>query len=376
MNRNEISELRRRLNPEKNNIPEILGCYVDTKGEIISSFRRPLISMPQEECEKYLNIFRKTLSGTPGKNLIDVEFYPYDVMNSENHKALMHLRETGLKDEEAVQDLFARIISALKMETNYLILLLCDSYDVPFKGRDDVKVDDASEEVFNYFLCCVCPVVTGKTELGYRHDDKRFHNAVISQMLKPPVLGFLYPAFDDRCTNIYGALLYSRNAQENHAAFVNAVFNRPAPMTAPEQKDCFDQLLSDAMDARCSFEVMQNLNQQLCDKLAAHKESGSPEVLSFTAEEMGELLEDSGSAPEQAEAFIHSCEERLGKDAAILPANVCNPRKMTVETEQIKISLDPQYSYLIKTKKENCRKYIIISADAGVEINGVPVEIE
>ena len=127
MNRNEISELRRRLNPEKNNIPEILGCYVDTKGEIISSFRRPLISMPQEECEKYLNIFRKTLSGTPGKNLIDVEFDPYDVMNSENHKALMHLRETGLKDEEAVQDLFARIISALKMETNYLILLLCDS---------------------------------------------------------------------------------------------------------------------------------------------------------------------------------------------------------------------------------------------------------
>ena len=108
MNRNEISELRRRLNPEKNNIPEILGCYVDTKGEIISSFRRPLISMPQEECEKYLNIFRKTLSGTPGKNLIDVEFDPYDVMNSENHKALMHLRETGLKDEEAVQDLFAR----------------------------------------------------------------------------------------------------------------------------------------------------------------------------------------------------------------------------------------------------------------------------
>ena len=88
------------------------------------------------------------------------------------------------------------------------------------------------------------------------------------------------------------------------------------------------------------------------------------------------LLEDSGSAPEQAEAFIHSCQERLGQDAAILPANICNPKKLTVETEQIKISLDPQYSYLIKTKKENGRKYIMIAADSGVEINGVPVEID
>ena len=373
MNNKEVRELKRRLQPGKNNITHLYGCYVNSATrEVISHFDEPVSMLDEQEQKAYFALLNKCLSGGMGKNLMDVSFTTEQVRDSEEHRLLSQLRQTRLEDETLRQRLCALLTENLSFEEkNFLILMAYDAYDVK-AGKED----EDSTDVFRYFLCCVCPVVTGKAELGYRHDDKRFHNAVISQMLKPPVLGFLYPAFDDRCTNIYGALLYSRNAQENHAAFVNAVFNRPAPMTAPEQKDCFDQLLSDAMDARCSFEVMQNLNQQLCDKMAAHKESGSPEVLSFTAEEMGELLEDSGTAPEQAEAFIHSCEERLGKEAAILPANICNPRKMTVKTEQIKISLDPQYSYLIKTKKENGRKYIIISADAGVEINGVPVEIE
>ena len=249
MNRNEISELRRRLNPEKNNIPEILGCYVDTKGEIISSFRRPLISMPQEECEKYLNIFRKTLSGTPGKNLIDVEFDPYDVMNSENHKALMHLRETGLKDEEAVQDLFARIISALKMETNYLILLLCDSYDVPFKGRDDVKVDDASEEVFQYILCAICPVKPTKPALSYFASENEFHQREEDWVVAAPDVGFLFPAFDDRASNIYKTVFYARDAETRHEELTDELFAAPMPRPAMEQLAAFQSVLENALEA-------------------------------------------------------------------------------------------------------------------------------
>ena len=363
MNNKEVRELKRRLQPAKNNITHLYGCYVNSATrEVISHFDEPVSLLDEQEQKEYFALLNKCLSGGMGKNLMDVSFTTEQVRDSEEHRLLSQLRQTRLEDEELRRRLCTLLMENLSFEEkNYLILMAYDAYDV----KADKEEED-SGDVFRYFLCCVCPVVTGKAELGYRHDDKRFHNAVISQMVKAPVLGFLYPAFDDRCTNIYGALLYSRNAQENHAAFVSSVFNRPAPMTAPEQKDCFDQLLSDAMDAKCSFEVMQTLHQQLCDKLAAHKESGSPEVLSFTAEEMGEMLE----------AFVRSCEERLGKEAAILPANICNPRKLTVETEQIKISLDPQYSYLIKTKKENGRKYIIISADAGVEINGVPVEIE
>lgn len=373
MNNKEVREIKRRLQPNKNNITHIYGCYVNSATrEVISSFDEPVSMLDEQEQKEYFAFLNKSLSGGMGKNLMDVSFTTAQVQNSEEHQLLTQLRQTKLEDESLREKLCGLLTENLSFEEkNYLILMAYDAYDV--KADKD---EDDSRDVFRYILCCVCPVTTGKAELGYRHDDKRFHNAVISQMVTAPILGFMYPAFDDRCTNIYGALLYSRNADENHAAFVNSVFKRPAPMTAPEQKDCFDELLSDSMDSRCSFEVMQNLNQQLCDKIAAHKESGSPEVLSFTGYEVGEMLEESGTPAEQVDAFVHSYEERLGKDTAVVSTNICNPKKMTVETEQIKISLDPQYSYLIKTKVENGRKYIIISADSGVEINGVPVEIQ
>lgn len=372
MNNKEVREIKRRIKPAKNNITHIYGCYVNSATrEVISNFDEPVSLLEEQEQIEYFNLLSKSLSGGMGKNLMDVSFTTEQVKDSPEHKLLSDLRQSKLEDESLREQFCTMLMENLSFEEkNYLILMAYDAYDVKA-----MKEEEDSSDVFRYFLCCVCPVATGKAELGYRHDDKRFHNAVISQMVAAPVLGFMYPAFDDRCTNIYGALLYSNKAEENHAAFVNSVFNRPAPLTAVEQKDCFDELLSDSMDSKCSFEVMQNLNQQICDKINAHKESGSPEVLSFTGYEVGEMLEDSGTPPEQVDAFIHSYEERLGKDAEVVSTNICNPKKMTVETEQIKISLDPQYSYLIKTKVEDGRKYIIISADTGVEINGVPVEI-
>lgn len=373
MNNKELREIKRRIQPGKNNINHIYGCYVNSATrEVISSFDEPVNLLSEQEQLEYFKLLSKALSGGMGKNLSDVSFSTAQVQGSPEHGLLTQLRQSRLEDESLREKLCSLLMENLSFEEkNYLILMAYDAYDVKAE-----KEDEDSTDVFRYILCCVCPVATGKAELGYDHEDRRFHNAVISQMVTAPILGFMYPAFDDRSTNIYGALLYSRNAQENHAAFVNAVFNLPAPMTAAEQKDCFDQLLSDSMDSRCSFEVVQNLNQQLCDRIAAHKESRSPDVLSFTAHEMAEMLEESGSSPEQAEAFVRCCDERLGRDAQVVSTSICNSRKMTVETEQIKISLDPQFSHLIKTMKENGRKYIIIPADTGVEINGIPVEIE
>lgn len=372
MNNKEVREIKRRLQPGKNNITHLYGCYVNSATrEVISSFDEPVSMLEEQEQTEYFGLLNKSLSGGMGKNLMDVSFTTAQVQGSPEHQLLSQLRQSRFEDEGLREQLCSLLMENLSFEEkNYLILMAYDAYDVAWD-----KDSEESGDVFRYILCCVCPVTAGRAELGYRHDDRRFHNVVISQMVTAPILGFMYPAFDDRCTNIYGALLYSRNARENHAAFVNSVFRLPAPMTAMEQKDCIDGLLTDCIGQECSFETVQNLNRQICEKISAHKESGSPELLSFTGHEMGELLEESGAAPERVESFIQGCEERLGKDGAVVSTNICNPKRMTIETEQIKISLDPQYSHLITTKKENGRKYIIIAADTGVEINGVPVDI-
>ena len=139
MNSKEYAEIRRRLNPEKNNIDVIRGCYVNEKREIVTTFSHSLLTLPQGEAEKYLSIFRKTITGTPGKNLIDIAFRPDQVLDGDQHALLTALKNTALKVDQAVEKFFQRVADALDLEGNYLILLMYDAYDLPFHptGEED-----------------------------------------------------------------------------------------------------------------------------------------------------------------------------------------------------------------------------------------------
>ena len=168
MNQKEISELKRRFRLGKNAIGRIYGCYVNSQKEIVSYLDEPLDRMPEEEAEKYLALLKKALSGALGRNLIDIVFSTQQVADSDEHRRLMALRDSGLKDGEVRQEFYQTVIDALDMgESNYLILLAHDAYDVPHRGRDDEMQADAGDEVFSCIVCCICPVKHGKLELGY-----------------------------------------------------------------------------------------------------------------------------------------------------------------------------------------------------------------
>ena len=182
MNQRELGELRRRFRPEKSAISRIYGCYVNSSREIIAYIDQSLGLMPQEEAEKYLGLLKKALSGTLGRNLIDIVFSTQQVADSEEHRLLSALRTSELKDAEARDAFYQQVIGSLDMgENNYLILLGADAYDVPHRGKDGEVDRDACEEVFRYFVCCVCPVKDGTPELGYFHGENEFHISMEKQ---------------------------------------------------------------------------------------------------------------------------------------------------------------------------------------------------
>ena len=158
MNEKEVAELRRRFRQDRSGISHVRGCYVNENREIVSQFDQPLGVMTQEENEKILGLLKRTLSGTLGKNLLDITFATQQVVHGAEHKLLMALRSSELGDEEAVQAFFQKVISTVTLEGNYMILLVHDAYDVPYRSQDGDKQDDASSEVFSYILCSVCPV--------------------------------------------------------------------------------------------------------------------------------------------------------------------------------------------------------------------------
>ena len=211
MNDKEIGEIRRHLRRDRSNITAIYGCYVNDNKEVISEFRQSTGIMPENESDKYFALLRRSLSGAIGKNLIDITFKTSQVAGSPEHKMLMDLRETKLADDALRREFCQKIIDTVTIEGNYLILLCCDSYDVPFKSKDGDSQADNSDETYTFILCAICPVKQTKANLHYVPEEKLFHDGAMNQMVSAPALGFLFPAFDDRATNIYNALYYTHD---------------------------------------------------------------------------------------------------------------------------------------------------------------------
>ena len=374
MNQKELSELRRRFRPDKSAITHIYGCYVNSGKEIVSDLAESLGAMPEEEAEKYLGLLKKALSGTLGKHQMDIVFSTQQVADSPEHKLLTALRSSGLKDGEARQAFYQKVIERLDMgDGSYLILLAHDAYDVPRRGKDDELQADASDEVFSYIVCCVCPVKEGKVELGFFPGDNEFHCAA-GQTVAAPELGFLFPAFDDRAANLYNALFYSRKPDEVHQEFIDAVFHVEPPMSAAEQREAFQTALAEALEDACSIEVVQAVHEQLWGKIEQHKESRDPEPLAVTAGELGGILAGCGVSEAHVAAFKEKCGERFGGGAVLSPVNLIDPKRFEVKTAQARVSVDPEQSYLVEARVIGGRRYILIPADE-VEVNGLPVNV-
>jgi hypothetical protein len=376
MNQKELNEIRRRMSPDKNNIKNIYGCYVNSGKEIISYLDESLGLLPALEVEKYIGLLKKALSGGLGKNLIDIVFSTEQVVGSDEHRLLTSLAGSALKDAEAREQFYQKVIQSLDMEDgNYLILLAGDAYDVPYRGKDGETQADASDTVYKYMICAVCPVRDGKPELGYFSGENEFHGYATNQVVAPPELGFMFPAFDGRTANIYNALFYSRSTSQLHHEFIDAVFHTEAPMSADEQKEAFKTALTDALENGCSYDIIQAVHEQLRERIEQHKESKDPDPLDITARELGNILLSSGVPDEQVRAFQERCEAEFGGGAALNPRNIIDSGKFELVTPEVKVAVDPEYSYLVEAKIIDGKKYILIPANDSVEVNGVDVKI-
>ena len=375
MNDKEIGEIRRHLRRDRSNMTNIYGCYVNAEKEIITEFKQSLGIMPENESEKYFALLKRTLSGTIGKNLIDITFKTSQVAGSPEHQLLMDLRSSKLAVDELRSRFYQKVIDSVSFEDNYLILLGCETYDVPFKSKDDEMQKDNSEESYTFMMCSVCPVKQTKPNLHYVPEEKLFHDGAMAQMVSAPQLGFLFPAFDNRSTNIYNALFYSKDIKESHDAFIESIFNTPVPKPAAEQKKSFEALLSTALDDECSMEVVQEVHDQLCQRIELHKESKVPEPLMISKEEVKDVLAGCGVSEEHIAKFSVDYDEVFGFEAELHPKNIIDNKHFEIKTPDVSIKVAPERSDLIETRVIGGVKYIMICADENVEVNGVSIHI-
>ena len=373
MNKKEISEIKKQFTPSHCAITRICGCYVDGEKEKKTQIQERFLTLPEEEMFKYFDIFRKTLSGTLGKNLVNMEFPAESEDYGGTQAFLMSLKESQLSDPNLLNEFYDKVITSYDYGENYLILLIHSAYDIPGKSTDGLEMEDASDEVYEHILCAICPVKLSKPGLSYQAELNEFHDRIRDWIVEMPEIGFLFPAFNDRSTHIHNILYYTKNAEDLRSGFVDEVLGCVLPMTAKNQKEIFHTLIEDTLGTDCSFDAVKNIHDSLYDIIEEKKEE--PDPVLFDKTDIKNLLANSGVETEKLENFEKSYEETTVSPAPMMASNIANTRKFEVKTPDVTIQVNPGRSDLVETKIIDGKPCLVIAINDAVEVNGIPVRI-
>ncbi len=369
MIKKEISELKRLFTTANCSISRICGCYVDGEKNKKTEWKDAFLSLPEEDMFKYFEILRKALSGTVGKNLVNLDF-PLDTeKEGGTQEFLLKLRNSRLLEDELLDDFYDKVIDAYDYVGNYLILLVHDAYDIPGRTTDGLAMEDASDEVYSYILCCVCPVELSKPGLSYNEIENTFQNRTRDWVVGMPDLGFLFPAFNDRSTDIHSALYYSKNANDLHDAFVQQLLGCPLPLAAAFQKETFQSIVSETLGDACDYDTVKTIHETLNEMLDENKDA--PEPLVLDKYQVKSLLENSGVEEERLQDFDKCFEEAAGGTGPIFAENIVNSRAFEVKTPDVIIKVNPERTELVETREVDGRRCLIIAIDGDVEVNGI-----
>ena len=374
MTEKELREIKRRFRPERSNIPRIVGCFVNEAGAIVSRISQSIGIGDEMLSEKLLGVMKKTLSGTLGTNLTDISFSTRDVTQSEEHKLLMTLRQSRLEDKDALDTFYKRVIETVKLESNYAILLASDVYDVPSYSKDGSEGE--SSEVFSYIIAAICPLKNLPEALSFKESDALFHIFAPSAVLSSPTLGFMFPTFDDRRTNIYSALYYTRSVAENYPDFVTGIFAKEAGLPPKAQKVTFDECLVSALSEECTLDVIRSVHAQVEDMITAHKESRDPEPLTVSKVTVKNILAGCGVGEEKLEKLESAFDESFGKNAILSPKNIVTTKKFELSAPDVTVKVDPEHRDLVTTQVIGGKKYLLIRLDGGATVNGININID
>lgn len=372
MIKQEISEIKKLFTERNCSITRICGCYVDGEKNKKTELKQAFLALPEEEMFKYFEILHKSLSGTIGKNLLNLEFPLESESKGGTQEFLLRLRDSKLRDDALLEQFYDRIIESYEYVGNYLILLIHDAYDVPGRTKDGAEMEDASDEVYEYILACICPVDLSKTGLSYNAEENTFQNRLRDWVVGMPDTAFLFPAFNDRSADIHSTLYYSKNAADLKDDFIDKVLGCSIPLTADCQKEAFQALVEEVLGDNCSVEAIKNIHEELTEIVQEHKEDPDPVVLDKNKVET--IFAKSGLDDDSMEAFDQCYDDTVGPDTELMLDNIYTSRSFEVKTTDVTVKVNPDRTDLVETKLIDGRRCLVIDLQESAEVNGVTVK--
>ena len=407
MIKSEINEIKFLFDSiEEQGIYRLAGCYVNAEKQKVQTFNEKFYNLPEEEMHKYLEIFKKTLSGTPGKNLLDMSFIDQSTDDASSGKGLLKkLVSSELEDESVLDGFFDKVIENYNYVGNYLVLVIFQSYDVPGVTSDGIELEDASEEVYSFALCSICPMKLTKPGLGFDDDLGEIHTLKQLFAAELPETGFLYPAFNERSSDDTEVLCYSKKADVLQDAFLEKVLGVPTSLPAKQQKEGFTEFVSDVLGDEADFDTVLTLQENLKDTVKQIKAESAGNAVYFDKDTMRGVFEKSGVSEDSLEKFdrkfddqfdmerLHSRKNESGiideeidnspagdyvptaqVEEKLFADNVAPTRSLEVRNKNMVLRVNSNHTDILEARVIDGRKCIVIEVTDDLTVNGVPVE--
>lgn len=373
MNKKEIMEIKRRFKKESCTFTRMCGCYVDAEKHKVVSFGQTFLNLEDEEFYKYLEIAKKTLSGTVGNNLLTLDIPLEEESSGGRQQFLMGLRESRLKNDDLTDRFYDLVIDSYDYAGNYLILIFHDAYDVMTKTTDNNKLDE-SEEVYEYLLCAICPVSLSKPGLGYRAEENRIGPRIRDWVVGAPDTGFVFPAFNDRSADIHSLLFYTRDTKEPHSEFMENGLGCGSKRTATEQKNLFSHIVRHALgdDEENSREVLLDLQQKMSDYIEEQEVFADEETgVILEGEELAKIMADTTISDDAAstirQAYTENFNDQLPEVAHLIDpksleanARIREEEALRAQVEDLKQQVALHQASSAKDPDDGIRTYDVV----------------
>ena len=344
MNKKEIMEIKRRFKKESATFTRVVGCYVDCNHNKVCKIGSTFLNLEEDEFYIYLEIANKALSGTLGNNLLELHFPVEEEEVGGRQQILMALRESKLQDENLLDAFYDLVIDTYDHAGNYLILLFHDAYDVMTRTSDNNNLDE-SEEVYEYLICAICPVDLSKPGLGYLESEQRIGPRIRDWIVGAVDTAFLFPAFNDRSTDIHSTLFYTKNTKEPHSEFMSNGLGCGVERTATEQKMAFHSIVRNVLGAEDEHtdEVLLDMQQNLSDMIDEFEETHDEEdVFLLDKEVVSKLMTDSNISEEKASRIEKSVDEAFGEKPPVAEHVIDSKALIQNELRVEKLALEDQ----------------------------------
>ena len=372
MIKQEVAEIKKLFSMHNCSITRICGCYVDGEKNKKTEFKEAFLALPEEEMFKYFEILRKTLSGAIGKHLLNMDIPLIEEYPGGTQEFLLRLRDSKLKDNELLDAYYDRIIRSYEYAGNYLILVIHDVYDVPGKTTDGMEMEDASDEIYEYILTCICPVNLSKPGLEYNAEENTFQNGIRDWVVGMPEVGFLFPAFNNRSADIHSVLYYSKNSEELKDTFVEQMIGCKAPLSADAQDESFQILIEELLGAECDIETVKSIYNNLTEMAIENKENPIPLILG--KDEIAPLFVKSGVSDERMDEFDSCFDYIIGENTVLQVDNIIHTKTFDIKTPDVIVKVKAERTDLVEEKIIDGRRCLVIAYSGDVQINGISVK--